>query len=285
MAKAAPTDAAEIERLYIEGQQRDESKDYKGAAESWTRLLRILPESGENQPLRESLIINVLDAHIKAYNQLVDESGNKDIEHLREGKRTLDEYYSDFKAIHGDRVAVSAAVQEKAEILEAQLIKAERVSGAPSDPQTGSTTSTQPQTTTSGGQPQEPQVIVVRSGDNGTGLIAGGAVAAALGLAALAMIPIGVVRANDAEDRFDPNDTDSPQSQEARFDGEQGDDILIAGAVLAPLLLGGATAMLYFGIKRRRDFNAQQARLVRGVSAVRPVAAPGFGGISLRGHF
>ena len=116
----------EVEKLYSEGQDRAEAKDYTGAADSWTRLLNLLDESPDTQAIRESVIINVLEAHINAYNLLVDENGNKDISHLRKGKATLDDYYASFKEVHGERIGVSAAVQQKAEELEAHAAEGRR---------------------------------------------------------------------------------------------------------------------------------------------------------------
>src|SRR5690606_10532450 len=181
-AHASP-DSSEVERLYLEGQERMDASDYRGAAESWTRLLALLPESGENQATRESIIINILDAYLKAYNGMVDEAGNKDIANLRAAKTTLDRYYSDFKAIHGDRVAVSDAVQEHAAVLERSLQRAQeeeqKKPGAP--PPTAGTNG--PPASDTG---KEPKVVVLNN-NNGTGLIVGGSVVIALGLVAVAM--------------------------------------------------------------------------------------------------
>lgn len=289
VATAAP-DQSEIERLYVEGQQRNERKDFEGAAESWTRLLNLLPESGDNQAVRETVIINVLDAHLKAYNQLVDGAGKKDPKHLRAGKQTLDSYYADFKAVYGDRMAVSAAVQEKAAELEAALEKAEAEAAVPppSDP-------TPPPIETYTGGDQSDQDVVVVNRQNSVALLASGAVVAALGIAAIAMIPIGVVRVNDAEERWQdanarfaaaaPGSTErsdaSFEQQQAEFDGNQGEAIWISGAVLAPLLLGGGAALIVFGVKAHKANQRGQARI--------PTLAPSFTrtsvGFGLSGRF
>lgn len=275
---AEPVDPAAVEQLYAEGQEREENRDFAGAAESWTRLLELLPESAEHQAVRESLIINVLDAHMKAYNQLVDETGGKDIEHLRAAKATLDVYYADYVAIHGSRVAVSSAVQEKAHTLDVQLRWAEKQLEPESKAADGD------EGAVSGGEAQGRGLAPVEDGRRdpsdrtspGRGLVIAGAVTTALGLGAVAMIPIGVVRVQHAEelalDLF-PDDT-----SEADRQGAQGVAIWASGAVLAPLLLGGGAAMLYLGIKRQR-------RGDRAASTLVPVVTPGFGGVAWQGRF
>lgn len=279
----------EVERLYLEGQERVEAKDYKGAADSWTRLLSLLPESGDNQAIRESVIINILDAHIKAYNQLVDDKGTKDIGHLESGKTTLDQYYAEFKGVHGDRVAVSAAVQEKAAELEAALEQAKRDAAAkPPEPDPkGGVPPVEPQPKPDDG----PDIVVVNSQNNGNGLIIGGAVVAALGVGALIMIPVGSVRGKTADEDhqaaqadLDSGETTSPAVERALFDGEQANAILISGAVLAPLLLGGAAAMIVFGIKAKRQAKADQDKAMQ-LNGVAPTFGRGYAGFGLSGRF
>lgn len=288
-AAMAPNEA-EIERLYVEGQQQLEAQDYTGAADSWTRLLELLPESGDNQAVRESVIINILDAHLKAYNQLVDESGNKDAAHLRSGKQTLDRYYSDFKRIHGDRKGVSAAVQDKAEELERTLAKAEESAGTTGATEDDATEPTPVVSPAEDDQPKDREVIVLQAQNNGTGLIVGGAVAGALGLGALAMIPIGAIQGDQAEEDFNNATTDAEETR-AEDDGRQANAVLIAGAVLTPLLLGAAAAMLVIGFKQRRKAQEEQSRVMRGASLTPTFQVPGHGrgagftGLTLRGRF
>jgi hypothetical protein len=283
-ALAAGPSAGEVERLYVEGQQRAENKDYKGAADSWSRLLSILPESGDNQAIRESVIINVLDAHLKAYNQLVDESGNKDITHLRNGKQTLDQYYADYKQVHGDRVGVSAAVQDKAAELEAALAEAEenQSSGAATTNDPTPETEVLPEGSTVPDDRGD-KVIVLQAQNNGTGLIVGGSVLAALGLGTLVMIPVGSIMARNAETDFE-NATDQSARDDAETRGQRGDAILISGAVLTPVLWGGAAAMIVFGIRARRRAKEEQQRAIQNISAA-PVVTPRFSGFSLSGRF
>lgn len=276
---AAAPDSSEVERLYLQGQERMDESDYRGAAESWTRLLGVLPESGENQATRESVIISILDAYMKAYNGLVDESGNKDISHLRAAKTTLDRYYSDFKSTHGDRVAVSDAVQEHAALLERTLERAQDEQRRNSD----TVPPPPPPDERKGDDGGKPKVVVVTT-NNGTGLIVGGAVVAAMGLGALAMIPVGVVRGNTAEGDYERSIPGSPEQQRAEFDGHQADDILIAGAVLAPILLAGGSVMIAFGVKARKKWQRDQQNLFSTVRPA-PVLTRSYAGFTLQGRF
>lgn len=277
----------EVEKLYVEGQDRAEAKDYTGAADSWTRLLNILPESPDNQAIRESVMINVLEAHMNAFNLLVDQAGKKDIGHLRKGKATLDEYYGNFKTVHGDRVAISPAVQQKAAELEAMLAKAEdEAKTAPEpDPKTTDTGDPRPK-----GE-ADPKVVVLEAQNNGNGLIIGGSIALALGVGALVMIPVGVARVNKSEKEFTEaeqglvDDPGNPelinQRDKAEFDGKQGQQIWIAGAVLSPLLLAGGVVMIVFGVKARQKYNSQQARM----PSLTPALGRNYAGFQLSGRF
>ena len=62
MAIAAPIQE-EIGRMYGEGQEYMEQKEFKRAADVFTRLLNLIPESGDNKAIRESLILNGIGAN------------------------------------------------------------------------------------------------------------------------------------------------------------------------------------------------------------------------------
>lgn len=290
-AHIAPPNAQEIERLYLEGQDHYAAKDFKGAAEAWTRLLNLMPESGTNQATRENVLINILTAHLDAYRRMRNEDGSRQIEHLREGKKTLDQYYADFKQVHGDRTAVSAAVQEKGDEIELELTKAEEELAAaaardedgpdPVDPPGGAGAGA------GGGDGGKEVVVVPGPQENGTGLLVGGSVVAVLGIAALAMIPIGVVRGRNAARDFDDgrDEGNMTKMDQAKFEGEQANKVLISGAILTPLLLGGAAALLAFGIIKRRQAHESRLRASKGVTGMSPVFDRSFAGFALQGRF
>jgi hypothetical protein len=280
---AAPLPAyagpSEIERLYVEGQDRYAADDFVGAADSWTRLLEKMPEAQSNKATRENVLLNVVQAYIDAYNRSRREDGSKDIEHLRKGKEVLDKYYADYNKAYGDRAAVSQAVQEKSDDLDAELRKAEEDIKAREAKADGGETETPIVTDpTDPTPPPRPEVLLAPQG-TGNGLIVGGSVVGVLGIGALAMGIIGAVRGPKAEDDFN-NATTELERQEANFDGEQANKLTIAGFVLAPLLLGGGAAMLTLGIMRKQKANRQAARV-----GWTPSVSRTFTGITLQGRF
>lgn len=283
--QAAALQDTEIERLYIEGQERYSGGDFSGAADSWTRLLEKLPEAQANKATRENVLLNITQAYLDAYNRSRRDDGSKDIENLRNGKGVLDKYYADYNRAYGDRAGVSQAVQEKSDELEQELRKAEEdakareakaAGGDPTAPDPNATTP-DPNATQ---QPTE-KVIVLKPQNAGNGLIVGGAVVGVLGIGALAMGAVGAVRAPKAEEDF-MNATTELEREEADFRGKQANQLTIAGFVLAPLLLGGAAAMLVIGIKQKQKANRE---LESGVTALAPAVGPNQAGFVLRGRF
>mgnify|MGYP002619580032 CR=1 FL=1 len=280
-AHLGPANAQEIERLYLEGQDRYAAKDFKGAAESWTRLLNMMPESGTNQATRENVLINILAAHLDAYRRMRNDDGTRQIEHLREGKKTLDQYYSDFKQVHGDRTAVSAAVQEKGDELEQELNKAEDELAAVAtrvepEPDTGTVVPIKT-------DPNPPIVDEPRAQRDGMGLIITGSVVAGVGLVSLVtMVPIGTIGGRRAEEDYDAarevGDADAMDQAEA--DGRRANGIAIAGGVVGGVLLLGGAAMLVAGIIKRKQGRSRHA-----LTSMGPMVDRGFGGFSIAGRF
>lgn len=120
-----PAEQQEIERLYIEGQDLVAEGDFVGAAEAWTKLFALLPESPTNTATRENIVLNVIDAYLNAYNRLVDDAGEKQIEHLHRAREVIDAYRAEFAAAYGDGRAMSVAVTQKIDELDAALHRAE----------------------------------------------------------------------------------------------------------------------------------------------------------------
>jgi hypothetical protein len=114
-------DVREIERLYVEGQDRYEARDYVGAAASWTELLHALPEEEESRTIREAVVMNVLYAHRRAYELLVDEHWGKDPKHLQAGLDLLATYRAAFAEAYGPDAAISPPVEERGAELEVLL--------------------------------------------------------------------------------------------------------------------------------------------------------------------
>jgi hypothetical protein len=301
-AQAFAPSAGEIERLYNEGDKKNSEGDFKGAAESWTRLLVLLPEEGANQATRENLLLNVLDAHINAYNRVVGPDGKKDIANLQEGKKTYELYLTQYRAVYGSGRAISAAVQQKGDELDAALAKAEKeASGTTTNPETTPNPKVEPDDK---GKPVVDQPPVLPPENNGIGLIAGGSVTIALGLGAMGVLIAGAVGAPKAEHDYEvaqgaaldycsnyPEPVCANPANQTQYDaqlnklddadkrGRVANALTITGAILTPVLLGAGAAMLAIGIKR--NLASKHTRRV----SVAPALGRSFAGIGISGRF
>ena len=203
--------------------------------------------------------------------------------------------------MYGSGRAISAAVQKKSDELNAALEKAEaeaKTAATPVDDTPPPKTGNEDKTTV--------PPIVLPPANNGTGLIVGGAITAALGFGALGLLIAGAVNAPRAEEDFeiaqsaaiaicssfpDPC-TDNTEAQQNTVDGlaRDRDDadkrgrvanaLTITGAVLTPVLIGAGAAMLAIGIKRNRRSQSARASL-----RVSPSMGRGFAGAVLVGRF
>lgn len=128
---AAP-DRSELERLYLQGSDLQGVGEYAHAAEVWTGLLQRMPETPANSSSRESVLIQVLGAHIDAFEHQLGADGKKDIEHLHAGKRVADAYLAQFAATYGEARSPSSAVADKIRELEFRI---ETAPAAPVEPE------------------------------------------------------------------------------------------------------------------------------------------------------
>jgi hypothetical protein len=291
---AAPD--SEIERLYVEGQDKYAADDFAGAADAWTRLLERLPEAQANRATRENVLLNVVQAHLDGYARNRKDDGSKDIGNLHSAKEVLDAYFANFKKAYGDRAAVSAAVQEKADELDRTLADAEKEAAVVPDPgpgpgDDGGTTEPEP----NGGGKDGPDVIVLESGNDGIGLIAGGAVAAALGLGGFGVLAAGALIANRAEKDFlavtceAPCGTEEEAAAQAERDeitqsGKTGNALTIVGAIAGPVLFITGGVLIGLGIKKRKDSKAARDEKIKSIS-VMPTTGRSFTGLVLTGRF
>jgi hypothetical protein len=290
---AAPD--SEIERLYVEGQDKYAEGDFAGAADAWTRLLERLPEAQSNRATRENVLLNVVQAHLDGYARARKDDGTKDIGHLRSGKEVLDAYFAGFKKAYGDRAAVSAAVQEKADELDRTLADAEKeaavVPEPDPDPDLGEPTDPDPK---EGGK-DGPNIIVLEAENDGGGLIVGGAVAAGLSLGGFGVLAAGAVIANRAEEDFlavtceapcgmDEQEAAEGERDDATKSGQLGNALTITGAIVGPVLLITGGVLIGIGLKRRKDAKAAREEKLRSIS-VMPAGGRGFTGLVLSGRF
>lgn len=120
-AESARPDDAEIERVYNEGDGRRAEGDFVGAADSWERLLLLLPENEENRAIRAIIVIAIADTLSDAYHRLVAADGTRDRAHLDRAIAILDAYAKEFQGAYGPAVPVDAGVLEAREEIEAVL--------------------------------------------------------------------------------------------------------------------------------------------------------------------
>lgn len=294
IAIAAPSQE-EIGRMYGEGQEYMEQKEYKRAADVFSRLLNLIEESADNKAIRESLILNILDAHMQAYEGIVDANGKRDISQLQQGKSTLQQYYKDFQAVHGDSVAVIAEIQTTATKLDQMLEDAEQTEAPPVVDEV------KPEEKTEEDKPTETVVIRQGSSADGLGMLIGGVGLGVLGVGAAVMIPIGSSLGKTAETDYNDAQADLASAtadnndnliaraedniKDANDDGERANAVLISGAVLAPLLLGGAAALIVIGVKKRRAANSQAALRPAETLTASPSFGRNYSGFSLSGRF
>ena len=115
----------DVDALSTDGGQRYRAGDYVGAADAFTRALNMLPENQENRSRRANLLMLVLEAHEQAY-RVVDETGRKDIAHLRRASTTADDYLASFREEYDEQVQVDAAILDRVDELRRLLEHAER---------------------------------------------------------------------------------------------------------------------------------------------------------------
>ncbi|MCA9655884.1 MAG: hypothetical protein KC501_38615 [Myxococcales bacterium] len=283
-AVQAAAQDSEIERLYVEGQDKYAAGDFSGAADAWTQLLDRLPEAQANRATRENVLLNVLQAHLDGYSRTRNDDGSKNIQHLRDAKGVLDDYFSGFKGAYGDNAAVSAAVQEKADELDRALEAAEKEAAAAAQPDPGPTDPdpgpTQPGKT-------GPDIIVLEAENDGGGLIVGGAVSAGLSLAGFGVLAAGSVIAVRAEDDFIAAQEagDDVALASAEKSGNTGNALTITGAIVGPVLLITGGVLIGLGIKKRKDARAAREEQLRKTIGVVPTGGRGFGGLMIHGRF
>ena len=98
----------EIGRLYGEGQEKFEQKDYAAAADRFEELFDRIPESPNNRAIRESLALNILDACILGFED------SREPAFLERGREFIRRYYAEFVPVYGESVAVIAELQSVA---------------------------------------------------------------------------------------------------------------------------------------------------------------------------
>lgn len=105
----------EVARIYVQGQEHYEAKEYEAALECFATLLDMFSEVEDNKTTRESLILNILEMSRHAYQDVRNEDGSRDDEVLERGLERVRRYEADYEAAYG--VAPGESVAEAKETL------------------------------------------------------------------------------------------------------------------------------------------------------------------------
>lgn len=276
----------DIERLYIEAEQRTDAGDFEGAEKSWARLLDELPESTDNQAVRETIMYKLIDAHVRAYKK-----SDNDIVHLRTGKAAIDKYYSDFRAVHGDNASPSDLVEDKANELKRELDRAIEQQQSEAITATGTSGTVTPTQPTTGTTPSDTSKPI--NPKAGLGLIIGGSVAAGVGIAALgATVGVGASGVNqalddhaDAQQRLadDMNDMEAQADlDKANDDGNRYETLAIAGGVVSGAVIIGGAVMILLGVRAR---NRGKGKTSARINTFAPMLRHDHVGLAVGGRF
>lgn len=264
---AAPQELAAFEAGFTEGQAQYDRGEFLAAARTWVRAADRLRETTANRDNRSAVYEYAADAFIRGL------AGSSDPIGLREAVTALRLYCDGFTRAYGTETPISARITGPRDVLERQLVETEAAQRPATD------------------APKEPShehsddpVDPTPSGKPWKGLAIGGGVAIGLGVGAAVLAGVGGARGRSFEAKFDDPanmcqlDAQTAQCAEFYDAGKTSNTMAIAGAVMAPLLVGGGVAMLVVSLKRRAAGRETQASVV-------PMLAPGFAGLSVSGRF
>lgn len=127
-APQASGEMAEIKKIYASGKVKYETKDYAGAIADWTEALGRLPQTPENQEIRNDLVYNIASAQERAYDI------DKDVAHLRTARALLADFLETYKTLYRpdeQTVAEFKRVNERIAGLDARIAEAEAAGPPP----------------------------------------------------------------------------------------------------------------------------------------------------------
>ncbi len=278
-----------LAQSYDSGRRAYEAGDYVKAAQTWNSLLGRIPESPASRTQRAEIIVDVMAAYQAAFER----SG--EAAQLRTG---MDAYYAYFRAYRQAHSSsnIPRGVVEARNLMKQTLARADAGSSdsKAAAPATGnaapsgeapSSTPPPPDATSSAGASKAAAtnsgVSLTPGGDSGasdrtgTPLIATGAVLVALGAGASAMIAVGAINGRRAREDQRQEGLTLQQRDNIHRQGRTANALLIAGAVLTPVLVITGVSLITKGAIDKR-----KARL-----AVAPTVTPRFAGVVLRGRF
>ena len=91
----------EVARIYLQGQEHAEAKEYEAALERFETLLDMFSEVEDNKTTRESLILNIVEMSRHAYEGVLNEDGSRNDEVLERGLERVRRYEADYEAAYG----------------------------------------------------------------------------------------------------------------------------------------------------------------------------------------
>ncbi len=276
--------ASDATRLNAQAQQLFADGKYAEAANTYARILEVLPENRVNLEERDNSLLITLEVYREAYRQL---RAPGDKEATRSAAKLLcaaeghyATYLATYREVYGGAMNPSKAALESSDELQKLLREAEDELGAPPcgppPPEVIPVPEAPPPLPPPGPEPPR--------GPSGMGLIVAGALTITAGLGATSMIIIGGInrgKANDVLDRKDAEDATEAEmmmleseKEVARDNRSRANGLIIGGSIATTVLLAGGATMLGIGIRRRLRYMAFAPNMGRG-----------YVGLSLQGRF
>jgi tetratricopeptide (TPR) repeat protein len=276
----------EAEKLYRAGETKFETADYEEALALWKEAYGLLPDTPEAQVIRHTLVYNISEAQIKAYEI------NRNVTHLRKGKLLLEDYLAQHRQLYGDDNEAASErseardrlrlVEKKIQEAESRGEKATPITGPSGDD--GATPEGETPAEGEGEQAEEPKKeerkltpeqqakrdreqliktnpILKRHYDKATGLTIGGGVMAGVGIVLAAVGGLSIMSIAGC--------------QNVGLSANCERNLLITGLVTGIPGLGlmaGGGAMLGIGLKRRSALKDPNKPLPEGIQAPPPTA-------------
>ncbi len=264
-AEPAPSPIEQAEAKFRAGQTKYETADYDAAIELWTEAYGLVESSPETAAIKALLIFNLAQAHVKAFEL------HEDTLHLKKARALLESYRASLELLYADEAAradEAAKIDATLADIAAKLDAAEQAEAEP-EPAPA---------------PPPPQVDAPPSNPSpGNPLLFAGIGVTVLGVAMGGVgLGLGAAWASGANDvsGLDASDLDAREQQFAR--GRRGNTLMIAGGVIAGVLIPTGAALLAIGAKRNAD--ARRSRQAR-VPQLVPSFGPRGGGLMLTGRF
>lgn len=262
----APSTTEQAETKFRAGQTKYETADYDAAIELWTEAYGLVESSPENAAIKALLIFNLAQAHVKAFEL------HEDTLHLKKARALLESYRASLELLYADETAradENAKVDATLADIAAKLDAAEAERAPEPEPTPA---------------PPPPQVDAPPSNPSpGNPLLFAGIGVTVLGVAMGGVgLGLGAAWASNANDvsGLEPSDLDAREQQFAR--GRRGNMLMVAGGVIAGVLIPTGVGLLTIGAKRNAE--ARRARQAR-VPQLVPSFGPAGGGLVLTGRF